>query len=93
MKSIEFVWFQTVKEKTFIPLPGMKHSVWAGDGEPEVQVVISAVDRLDDKGRYKLTLRTSDSRMLALNERCDHSTHDNHHAGPDVCVKCNIVVR
>lgn len=83
----------TAQDKTVIPLPGMTHSLWNGDSEPRINVVITAVSRVNDKGRYKLTCSTSDSRMLALNDECDHLTQSEGQHGPDVCVRCNIVVR
>ena len=91
--KVEFIHCAVSRTKNQIPIPGMYLDLWAGDNEPKIKAVLVEASRdAKDRKSYSLKLSTSDPRMIALDNRCEHVTADNCQHGPDVCTKCNIVV-
>ncbi len=88
MARVEFVWYGGVGEG-HIPIPGLTSEIYGGENQPPVKVVVVKVTRLDRR-RHRYLLSTSDLRMKARKERCNHSLRPDGQHGPDVCVKCNI---
>lgn len=94
--KIEFVSFHSFTWPS-IPIPGATTEMWAGEDEPKIKATLISMHRdphaLDahrqpgDKVRYRCHFVSSDSRMVALDQRCEHEVPPGH----DYCVRCNIV--
>ena len=72
MAKVEFIQYLSVRDAKTIPFHGMVVESYAGEDEPKIKSVVVEMERLDEKGRYKFRLSTSDPRMGDLEKRCDH---------------------
>ncbi len=90
MPRVEFVWHARTSGSQ-VPIPGLTTGIWHGDNQPLIQAVLVSATRLPGN-RYRLVLSTSDLRMQKLNQQCQHKLMPNGQHGPDVYVRCNIVI-